>query len=140
MLDYDTSRLERQCRGLFKFFQNQLTWAWDDRFKTVLAEFDVKDKAFIKTNIKNDMEYIWDDGNAESAPELIQNIIAYFGGLAPKQHLFTTDPDGDDIIMCAWWPWGNGNTISIRIGVYAKSLNGADNDELSMISKEWFGL
>ena len=140
MFDYDTLRLERQCRGLFEYFQNRLTWAWDERFKTVLAEFDVKDKAFIQTQIKKEMEYIWDDENAEDAPELIQDIISYFGGIAPKQQLFTTDPDGDDILMCACWPRGNGSTISIRIGVYAKSLNGVDNDELSRVSKEWFGL
>jgi hypothetical protein len=140
MLDYDTSRLERQCRGLFKSFQNRLAWTWDERFKTVLASFDVKDTDFVQAHIKKEMAYIWDDENTESAPELVQNIINYFGGFYSEQLLYTSDPDKDDILMCAWWPWGNGNTISIRIGVYAKSLNGADNDELSRVSKEWFGL
>ncbi len=140
MLKYDTSNLEQQCRGLFERLGNRLTWTWDDRFKTVLAEFNTEDSAFIRINIQNDMNDVWNQENADSAPELIKNIIAYFGGFYPKQQLYTSDADGNDIMMCAWWPWGNGNTISIRIGVYAKSLNGADNDELSRISKGWFGL
>lgn len=44
MLNYDTSGLEKQCHDLFYQFKDHLTWKWDGRFETVLAQFDVQDK------------------------------------------------------------------------------------------------
>lgn len=140
MLNYDTSRLEKQCRDLVEMFKNELTWKWDDRFETVLAEFDVKDKDQVHANLKSIMGSIWDDKNAEESPEIVRLVIAYFEGIGPRQLLFTSDPDEDDIILCAWWPWGNDTTISIRIGVYATCLSNEENRELSSLFKGWFGL
>ncbi len=123
MLNYDTSGFEKQCRDLMNVFKDQFTWKWDDRFQTVIAEFDIKDKDLVLENIKSPMGSTWDNENAQTAPELIHLIIDYFGGMQSNQQLFTSDPAADDIILCAWWPWGNGQTISIRIGIFAQSLS-----------------
>ena len=34
------------------------------------------------------------------------------------QLLLTSAPSDGVGIYCAWWPWGNGKTISIRLGVF----------------------
>ncbi len=140
MLDYDISALETACKNLFTAFEDQLNWKWDERFETVLAEFNVKEKARITEVIKAHMGDIWDGGNFQQAPELIKLVIDFFGGLHPGQELFTTRTDRDDLLLCAWWPWGNGETISIRLGVFVRSLTDAENKELSHSFKGWFGL
>ncbi len=139
-MDYDTSRLEKSCRDLVKAFENRLTWKWDERFETVLAEFSVKDKESVSHIIKIQMGDIWDRDNSGNAPEVVKMAIGYFGGLSQGQQLFTSDPAGDDLVLCAWWPWGNGETISIRLGVFADSLNENENEELTRVFKTWFNL
>lgn len=140
MLEYDTSLLEKRCRWIIKTLGSQLQWKWDERFETVLAEFSVKDTETVKQKLSNQMDIVWEPGNTASAPELIHIIIDYFGGLNPGQQLFTSDPDIDGILLCAWWPWGNGETISIRLAVFADSLSDEENDELTRIFRGWFGV
>ena len=125
---------------MLKIFGNQLSWDWDDRFETVLAEFSATDKKSVHDIIKTYMGDIWNGGNSGDAPEVIKMIIDYFGGLNPGQQLFSSDPNQDGLFLCAWWPWGNGKTISIRIGVFADSLSNDDNQKLSMLFKGWFGV
>ncbi|MBU1344763.1 MAG: hypothetical protein KKE44_15180 [Proteobacteria bacterium] len=140
MLEYDLSKFEKSCCQLFEVFKNQLTWKWDSRFETVLAEFSVKEKASVQKSIKTHMGTTWDDGNSGNAPETVKMIINCFGGMNPGQQLFTSDPEKDDIVLCAWWPWGNGQTISIRLGVFANTLNDDDNKELTRLFRGWFDL
>ncbi len=140
MLEYDTSLLEKRCRWIIDHLGDQLKWKWDSRFETILSEFDVKDTDTIKLKLSRQMDIEWNSENTGGAPELIQIIIDYFGGLNPDQILFTSDPDVDGILLCAWWPWGNGKTVSIRMAVFADSLSDEENDKLTLIFRNWFGV
>jgi hypothetical protein len=139
-MNYNTEKLEKNCRKMLNEFEDQLTWKWDERFGTVLAEFDVGNKESVSNIIKIYMGDIWDNGNSKTAPEVVQTVINYFGGLSHGQQLFTSDPKGDDLVLCALWPWGNGKTISIRMGVFAEVLSDDDNEELTKEFKGWFNL
>lgn len=140
MLNYDTSNLEKTCTELVKAFEGKLAWKWDDRFNTALAEFDVNDQKDILKIIETHMGDIWDGGNFQKAPEIIQLVIKFFGGLHPGQELYTTNPERDDLLLCAWWPWGNGQTISIRLGIFGQTLTSEENFELTLLFKDWFNL
>jgi len=140
MLNYNTAWLEKSCRRLSKAFEKQLSWKWDDRFETVLAEFSVADKESVQKIIQLQMGDVWNHGNLEKVPDIVQMIIDYFGGMSPGQQLFVSNPDKEDLVLCAWWPWGNGRTISIRLGVFADSLSEEENKELTRLFKGWFDL
>lgn len=140
MLEYDTSVLEKRCRWIIGSLGGQLNWKWDERFDTILAEFNIKDTEGIRQKLSRQMDIVWDRNNADQAPEPIHIIIDYFGGLHPGQQLFTSDPNIDGILLCAWWPWENGRTVSIRIAVFADSLSDEQNDELVRIFRGWFGV
>lgn len=138
MLQYDTSLLENRCRALIDQLGDQLTWKWDNRFETVLAEFPVKATETVKQILSGQMDIVWHQGNTAQAPELIHILVDYFGGLNPGQQMFTSDPEIDGILLCAWWPWGNGKTISIRLAAFADSLSDEENEELTKIFRSWF--
>lgn len=140
MLNYDISTLETISRDLAKAFEGHLTWKWDDRFETVLAEFSIDQKEEITSILKSHMGDIWDGGNFQQAPEIIKFVIKFFGGIHPGQELFTTRTDRDDLMLCAWWPWGNQKMISIRLGVFVQSLNDQENQVLNQMFKSWFNL
>jgi len=110
---------------------DQLTWGWDDRFEAVLATCKTKNMHNIQSSIKNHLKTVWDNSNTETAPDPVLDAISHFGGLMPGQLLFTSDSDPDFLLCCAWWPWGDGETISIRVAPLAKKLSDDDQAELN---------
>ncbi|MCJ7680474.1 MAG: hypothetical protein MUP70_07105 [Candidatus Aminicenantes bacterium] len=140
MNNLNSSGLENVCRELSGEFQGVLAWKWDDRFQTVLAEFNVDNKERIHNSLERRLDRIWDSSNIEKAPVVVQTISSTFGGIMPGQLLFTSDPDQDALVFCAWWPWGNGETISIRLSPFYKKPFDSDRAEGPQEFKKWFGV
>jgi hypothetical protein len=44
------------------------------------------------------------------------------------------------LIFCAWWPWGNGKSISIRIGQCYQKLAESESDEKVDLFRKSFGV
>lgn len=141
MLNFETSRLEKSSRELSEGFENQMSWKWDDRFETALAEFNAKDRESVEKIITIHMSAIWDFENFRAASLVVQNLIKCFGGLNKGQLLFTSEPDSNGLVLCAaLWPWGNGTTISIRMGVFGDGLGDDENAELTRLFRGWYHL
>jgi len=43
-------------------------------------------------------------------------------------------------LCCAWWPWGNGETISIRVAPFLGKLPEPQRIERINLFKGWFGM
>jgi hypothetical protein len=140
MNNLNSSGPENVCRELSNAFQGVLAWKWDDRFQTVLAEFNVDNKERIHNSLERRLDRIWDSSNIEKAPVVLQTIISSFGGIMPGQLLFTSDPDQDALVFCAWWPWGSGETISIRLAPFYQKPFDSDRTEGTQWFKRWFGI
>ena len=136
----NSSQTELLCKELSSAFQGLLSWKWDERFETALAEFKVENKARVHDELVRRLGNIWDVSNVETAPEAVQTIINAFGGMMPGQLLFTSDPEQEALVFCAWWPWGNGITISLRIAPFYQKPASPDADEAAEQLKEWFGI
>lgn len=115
MDDPKRSKLENDCKEVLGAFQGVLSWNWDGRFETILAEFDVENKDSIRAILERYLHRTWDSSNIDNAPDAVGTINDRLGRLRTDQLLFTSDPNREAFIFCAWWPWGNGKTISIRI-------------------------
>ena len=111
--------------------KDRLTWEWDDRFQAVLSTCGTEHTDDIQSSIKNHLKTIWDDSNTEDAPDTVLDAISHFGGLMPGQVLFTSDPCSDFLLCCAWWPWGDGETVSIRVAPYPNKLSDEDRAVLN---------
>ena len=140
MDDSNKSELEYNCKELFNAFQSVLSWKSDDRFETVLAEFSVDNKDSIRTILDQYLKITWDHSNIGNAPDVVQRINIHLGKLRTGQLLFTSDPNNDAFIFCAWWPWGGGDKISIRIGPSYKKLLDSEKAEKIKRFKGWFGI
>ena len=132
--------MENVCRELSRAFQGTLTWKWDARFETVLAEFGVDGKDNIRATLERYLSAAWDSSNVADAPDAVRAIKDDLGGLMAGQVLFTADANRDGSIFCAWWPWGDGKTISIRVGLWSKTLSDAEYAEHSQQLKVCFGV
>ncbi len=121
-------------------FQGILSWNWDSYIGTVLADFDVRDKDRLRAILEHYLGSTWDRSNIGKAPEIVQIIKSNLGGLRPGQLLFTSNPNQDSIIFGAWWPWGNGETISIRMAPFFSKLSESEKAEQIKLFKGWFGV
>jgi len=140
MQDLKKSDLESVCRELLSDFKGILSWKWDSRLETVLAEFGVDDKDSIRSILERYLGITWDSSNIDNAPDIVQMINGNLGGLMSGQLLFTSDPDRDAFIFCAWWPWGDGKTISIRIAQSYEKLLDSEKAKQTQLFKDWFGI
>ncbi len=140
MSDLDKSGMENVCRDLNKALQGLLSWKWDGRFETVLAEFAVKKKDGVRAVLDRYFPNSWGGSTIGNAPGPVQAVNGRLGGLREGQLLFATDPNDGAFLFCAWWPWGDGKTISIRIAPSYQNLAPAEGPEKSRLLKGWFGI
>ena len=138
MQDLNKSDLENVCRELLSAFQGIFSWKWDSWVESVLAEFGVDNKDSIRAILERYLSSTWNSSNIGNAPDIVQIINSNLGGLRSGQLLFTSDPSQDSIIFCAWWPWGDGKTISIRIAPLYMKLLDSEKAEQIQLFKRWF--
>jgi hypothetical protein len=136
----DKSKLEKDCEEILNAFQGILSWKWDSRFDTVLAEFSAEDKENIRAILDKYLKITWNHSNIRNAPAVVKKINSHLGKLRSGQLLFTSDPNRDVVIFCAWWPWGDGKTISLRIASSCKELSASKKAGKNQRTKRWFGL
>ncbi len=121
-------------------FRGVLEWKWDGRFGTVLAEFPIDKKTDVLGRLEQHLVSSWDSATIQDAPEGARQVMRHLGGLMTGQLLLLSDPAGDLLIYCAWWPWGNGQTISIRVGLFSARLDGDESQDLTNVLKAAFGV
>ena len=122
------------CRNLACVFGEALEWKWDGRFGTALAEFSSEKKADVLGALDLHLVSRWDIASIADAPEAVQALRKHLGGLMTGQLLLLSDPAAEPLVYCAWWPWGNGQRISIRIGIFGSG------SELDVALQSAFGI
>ncbi|EKD28878.1 MAG: hypothetical protein ACD_79C00176G0001 [uncultured bacterium] len=127
-------------KQLSEDLKNILKWKWDSRFETVLSEFPVGSKENILNLLNKSLTTAYDQSSIKKAPVLVKDIDEAFGGLAKGQLLFTSDPNQDILIFCAWWPWGNGINISVRFSPFSTKLSDSQNKETMDKFRALFGV
>lgn len=93
-------------------------WCWDERFNAVLLHVNKNDKSKIVKILEKYFSDYWNILFDEEMPEAVQQQVQMFDGLRPEQLLFSTDITTGGFLYCAWWPWQDGEKISIRIGLF----------------------
>lgn len=139
MHDPTQAELEKNFKELASSFKGSLAWKWDSRFDTVLAEFGTDKKNNVRAILDQYLSNTWDSSNIGKAPDAVQRINVDLGKLRSGQLLLTSDPKQDAFIFCAWWPWGDDKTISIRIAPYYKRLSDSEKAGKTQLFKSWFG-
>jgi hypothetical protein len=140
MHEVDRSEIESVCKDILGAFQGVLSWEWDSRFETILAEFSADNKDNIQAVLDRYFNIAWDVSNIDKAPIVVRAIDKHLGGIRSGQLLFNTHPNQEAFIFCAWWPWGDGDTISIRMAPVDKTLSETEEADLVKRLKGWAGI
>lgn len=94
---------------------DRVQWQWDKHNHALLAEFSVDHEHPVFLTLKQYFPHVWDKKNVKKSSPYLQHRAQGFAHLNKQQLLLTKDEEGQDEIMLAWWPWGHGATISVRL-------------------------
>ena len=65
-------------------------------------------------------------------------IAHTLGGLRPTQRLYVTPEQERIVAYGAWWPWGDDETVSIRIGLVLQEMDDMSAAQLHAEFINWF--
>ena len=65
----------------------------------------------------------WDEETIDYAPGKIRSVAKDLGEIRQGQRLFSSDPEQDALLLGAFWPWQNGEKISLRMLVDVAAID-----------------
>lgn len=103
--------------GRFRAKWPRRGWSWDGRLNCVTSSFS--------TDIENDCRLIarealpveWAATTLHGAPPRVRDLAERCGGLRAGQALLSAGPIAGVLAYGLWWPWGDGVTVSLRVGL-----------------------
>jgi hypothetical protein len=117
-----------------------LTWEWDDRFQAALSSFPRNHRSKIHAVLEESFGAGWDATSIRGAAPAVVQIAESFGGLWPGQELFVSAANRAVATCACWWPWGDGETISVRIALVTDSAPAAKRPALLAEFRKWFAV
>lgn len=131
------SDLKEACGELLADFDGVLSWKWDKNFGAFMAEFSAESQNEVRPILERHLSQKWDSNTIRNAPDTVKTGAGEFGDMRSGQLLFTSDPEGNVLILAAWWPWGDGEVVSVRIASPAEE---SPDSEKTGIFKRFKGL
>ena len=92
-------------------------WSWDGRFIALASTFTVPYEAQARKAAAGALPHEYTSATINSAPHELRELATRTGGLRAGQLLLSGGPVGGLTAFGLWWPWGDGETISMRAGL-----------------------
>ncbi len=134
------NELEPICRDLRRRTQGVMLWEKDDRFRAVLSPFDLHNERMMREILNKHFPLHYTMANVASAPERVGYIFRELGSLVDGHELYVRNPEKEIILYAAWWPWEDGQTVTLRIGFVAPDMLPSQENKLFRKVRQWFGL
>ncbi|MCP4376457.1 MAG: hypothetical protein GY794_09815 [bacterium] len=134
----ELAEIETCCRGIIKETGELLLWEWDDYISAFLSTFSIGQSEQIETICDKYFMSRWDRSCMPKIPPAVMSIAETLGGLRSAQRLLVTRPDQFVMAFGAWWPWGDGQRISLRIGLYTHRVPEHAREEFLKEFSGWF--
>ena len=97
-------------------------WTYDRRLKCVASSIPLTQEAEARVAMASVLPTSWSVETLPSAPDDVRGLIEKCGGLRAAQLLFWGGGSGGPGAFGLWWPWGDGTTVSLRIGLHDVDL------------------
>lgn len=92
-------------------------WSWDSRFSCVASSFDMDVADRAREAVMHAFPAMWTDRTFAEAPPALREVGERTGGVRGGQLLYSCTPSHNVYAYGLWWPWGDGRTISLRVGL-----------------------
>jgi hypothetical protein len=97
-------------------------WSWDTRLSCVTSSFNVEFETKARAAVLVALSTEWTSLTIPRAPPAIRDLSDRTGGMRAGQLIFSSGTIGANFAYGLWWPWGDGMTTSLRIGLAGSSV------------------
>ena len=123
MVVRNASDVEKICSRIYSECDSLVTWKWDDRYQAVLSEFPAAQEEEVMSVLEKYFDSCWDEETIDYAPGKVRSVAKGLGDVRQGQLLFSSDPEQDALLLGAFWPWKNGEKISLRMLVDVAAID-----------------
>jgi hypothetical protein len=92
-------------------------WSWDKRLSCVTSSFSAELDAKARAAAAIALPIEWTSTTIQRAAAPLRDLAERAGGLRPGQFLLVSNSLDAAYGYGLWWPWGDGMTTSMRVGL-----------------------
>lgn len=92
-------------------------FSWDSRLSCITSSFTTEQEPQARTACKLALQNEWSATTIIRAPQLLRDVVERCGGIRHGQTVLSTGPVNGLMVFGLWWPWGDGETTSLRVGL-----------------------
>jgi hypothetical protein len=119
---------DEQWESLFQALERLKTqwpaadWTYDRRLKCVASSIPMNLEPAARAAMTELLPTSFSAQTLASAPEGVRKLAEGCGGVRSSQLLFWGGDAGAPGAFGLWWPWGDGTTVSLRVGLHDVDL------------------
>jgi len=134
------SKFKLICSKVRDSIPSSYTASWDEDFQVIRIVFEKTEKKPLLQTLIQEFQFQWDFTSIDNASDFIEKFITSIFGIIPGQILFTSNETSIPILFAVWWPWGNEDYISLRLGIYSPEDPSGSRSEIKQQLTGWFDL
>jgi hypothetical protein len=92
-------------------------WSWDPRLLCVTSSFTVEQEPQARKATQISLQNEWSSSTIARGPQQLRDVVERAGGIRQGQIVLSTGPVNGLLVYGLWWPWGDAETISLRVGL-----------------------
>jgi hypothetical protein len=92
-------------------------WSWDPRLFCVTSSFTTEQEPQARTATQMALQNEWTAQTIGRAPPPLRDAVERAGGVRQGQLVLSTGPVSGLLLYGLWWPWGDAETVSLRVGL-----------------------
>lgn len=105
------------CRKICINIPSCYSWQWDERRNMAVTVLQGEDAEMVFYPLFKEFSHHWNFSSTPPSTQGIQQYVDDQFGLMPGQVVFTSYPLFNLVLCVAWWPWGEDEKVSMRIGL-----------------------
>ncbi len=136
---------------IFELFQKVLSdvrenitediyWNWDGRLQAAVVVVQRATNRIVNESLGRSFDDRWDIESIQNAPSYVREVVDALSGLRQRQFIYTSSPDAEGTVLyAAYWPWTNGNLISIRVSMLLRGRKPLSSEQQMVLLNRTLG-
>lgn len=92
-------------------------WSWDPRLLCCTSSFTTEQEPAARQAVTLALPTEYTSATIARAPQQLRDVTERAGGVRAGQIVLSNGPINGLLVYGLWWPWGDGETVSLRVGL-----------------------
>jgi hypothetical protein len=92
-------------------------WSWDPRLSCITSSFTTEQEPQARAATQMALQNEWTPQTIARGPAQLRDVVERAGGVRQGQLVLSTGPTSGLLLFGLWWPWGDAETVSLRVGL-----------------------